>query len=53
MNDPDIRWRQRFSNYQKALMQLAEAHALSQERELSRLERQGLIQAFEYTYELA
>lgn len=53
MDNPDIRWRQRFSNYQKALAQLAEAHALSQQRELSRLERLGLIHGFEYTYELA
>jgi nucleotidyltransferase substrate binding protein (TIGR01987 family) len=53
MNNPDIRWRQRFSNYQKALAQLAEAHGLHRERGLSKLEQQGLIQAFEYTYELA
>ena len=49
----DIRWEQRFSNYQKALRQLQEAVQLSQERELSVLEKQGLIQAFEYTHELA
>ena len=49
----DIRWQQRFSNYQKALGQLQEAVELSQQRELSRLEKQGLIQAFEYTHELA
>lgn len=50
---PDIRWKQRFSNYQGALGQLAEAVALSKERPLSRLEQQGLIQAFEFTQELA
>ncbi len=33
MDNPDIRWRQRFANYQKALAQLAEAHALSQQRD--------------------
>lgn len=49
----DIRWHQRFSNYKKALAQLTEAVNLSQERELSPLEQQGLIQAFEYTHELA
>jgi nucleotidyltransferase substrate binding protein (TIGR01987 family) len=53
MNNPDIRWKQRFSNYQKALAQLAEACELSHERALSKLEKQGLIQGFEYTYELA
>jgi len=49
----DIRWQQRFSNYQKALSQLTAAVELSTQRELSDLEKQGLIQAFEYTHELA
>jgi nucleotidyltransferase substrate binding protein (TIGR01987 family) len=49
----DIRWQQRFSNYKKALHQLGEAVALSKTRELSDLEKQGVIQAFEYTHELA
>jgi nucleotidyltransferase substrate binding protein (TIGR01987 family) len=49
----DIRWQQRFSNYKKALQQLGEAVALSDARGLSDLEKQGLIQAFEYTHELA
>jgi len=49
----DIRWQQRFSNYKKALHQLGEAVALSKNRELSDLEKQGMIQAFEYTHELA
>jgi nucleotidyltransferase substrate binding protein (TIGR01987 family) len=49
----DIRWQQRFSNYKKALQQLGEAVALSQSRELSDLEKLGMIQAFEYTHELA
>jgi nucleotidyltransferase substrate binding protein (TIGR01987 family) len=49
----DIRWKQRFSNYTNALEQLQEAVDLSCERELSMLEKQGLIQAFEYTHELA
>lgn len=48
-----LRWQQRFSNYKKALQQLGEAIALSNTRELSNLEKQGLIQAFEYTHELA
>ncbi len=49
----DIRWQQRFINYQRALQQLADAVALSKTRALSRLEQQGLIQAFEFTQELA
>ena len=49
----DIRWKQRFSNYLKALQTLDEAYALMQTRALSRLEQQGLIQSFEFTHELA
>jgi nucleotidyltransferase substrate binding protein (TIGR01987 family) len=46
----DIRWEQRFSNFRKALSQLKK---FIQKGELSDLEEQGLIKAFEYTYELA
>ena len=53
MNPTDVRWQQRFSNFKRALAQLAEAVDLSKARELSRLERQGVIQAFEFTHELA
>ena len=53
MTAPDIRWKQRFENFKKALAQLNEAEELSQQRALSRLENQGLIQAFEFTFELA
>lgn len=53
MNDQDIRWRQRFANYGKALLQLGDAVELNRLRELSHLEKQGLIQAFEFTHELA
>jgi nucleotidyltransferase substrate binding protein (TIGR01987 family) len=53
MKNQDIRWIQRFQNYQKALAQLTQAVDLSRQRALSRLEQQGLIQAFEYTHELA
>jgi nucleotidyltransferase substrate binding protein (TIGR01987 family) len=49
----DIRWQQRFDNYQRALARLAEAVELAEKRELSDLEEQGLIQAFEFTHELA
>jgi nucleotidyltransferase substrate binding protein (TIGR01987 family) len=49
-NREDIRWVQRFSNYNKALAQLKRFFA---KKELNELEEQGLIKAFEYTYELA
>ncbi|MES2877350.1 MAG: nucleotidyltransferase substrate binding protein [Pseudomonadota bacterium] len=49
----DIRWKQRFSNYLKALQTLAEAVELAQQRPLTKLEQQGLIQGFEFTHELA
>lgn len=49
----DIRWQQRFANFRKALARLTEAVALRQKRELSLLERQGLLKAFEFTHELA
>ncbi|NBQ67892.1 MAG: nucleotidyltransferase [Nitrosomonadaceae bacterium] len=53
MDNPDIRWQQRFASYQKALLQLQSAVELSQQRALSALEKQGVIQAFEFTHELA
>jgi nucleotidyltransferase substrate binding protein (TIGR01987 family) len=49
----DIRWIQRFSNYKKALVQLEAAVKISIKRQLSDLEKQGMIQGFEYTHELA
>lgn len=49
----DIRWRQRFDNYQRALRQLTMAVELHRTRPLSELEQQGLIQGFEFTHELA
>lgn len=49
----DIRWQQRLSNYNKALAQLSDAVELARERVLSELEQQGLVQAFEFTHELA
>ncbi len=49
----DIRWIQRFNNYKRALKQLQDAIELMKKRELSILEKQGVIQAFEYTHELA
>ncbi len=51
--DTDIRWKQRFSNYTNALQRLHEAVLLSNQRELTYLEKQGVIQAFEFTFELS
>jgi len=53
MTNRDIRWEQRFANYKKALGSLTEAVELARTRSLSKLEEQGLIQAFEFTHELA
>lgn len=49
----DIRWHQRLDNFSSALSQLENAVKLSQERTLTDLEKQGLIQEFEFTHELA
>jgi len=49
MNVEDIRWIQRYNHFDKALSQLTK---FIEKGELSELEKQGLIQAFEYTYEL-
>jgi len=46
----DIRWQQRFSNFQLALSQL---ETFFEPPELNGREKQGLIKAFEYTFELA
>jgi len=48
----DIRWQQRFHNYTRALQTLTEAVELAQQRPLSKLEKQGTIQSFEFTHEL-
>ncbi len=53
MDYQDIRWIQRFNNYKKALSQIENAIEIMSKRELSILEKQGVIQAFEYTHELA
>jgi nucleotidyltransferase substrate binding protein (TIGR01987 family) len=53
MIELDVRWRQRLENYSKALVQLNEAVVLQGLRELSNIEKQGFIKAFEFTHELA
>lgn len=49
----DIRWKQRYDNYTKAFAELCDIATLAASRPLSRLEKQGAIQCFEYTHELA
>lgn len=46
----DIRWIQRLNNFEKALGQLKK---FTDKADLNELEQQGLIQAFEFTHELA
>ena len=48
-----IRWKQRFENFLKALSMLEKGVSLSNERELSDIETQGLIKSFEFTFELS
>jgi nucleotidyltransferase substrate binding protein (TIGR01987 family) len=67
-NKNDIRWEQRFSNFNKALLKLSEAvdyikthlekneinlEIDSNEEVLEEIIKEGLIQRFEYTYEMA
>lgn len=49
----DIHWKQRFDNFGKAFLELREAVDLAAARPLSKLEKQGAIQGFGYTHELA
>lgn len=49
----DVRWIQRLSNFSRALSQLEDAVELANQRPLSALEQQGMIQSFEYTHELS
>ena len=53
MSKQDIRWIQRLSSYCKALDILKSNVELTSERDLSLLEKQGVIQSFEFTQELA
>jgi len=50
---PEKRWIQRLYNYEKAVTVLENAFRINQERELTELERMGLIQSFELAFELA
>ncbi len=50
MESKDIRWQQRFQNFERALRSLEEALAIEQP---DVVQRAGLIQFFEITFELA
>ncbi len=47
------RWKYRFDNFQRAYTLLQEATDLSYENKLDQLGKEGMIQRFEYTTELA
>ena len=49
----DIRWKQRLQNYKKALITIKNAVELAKSRNVSDLEKQGIIKGFEFTFELA
>ena len=48
-----LRWEQKLDSYYKALKRLSEIVSLSHQRELTDIEKDGLIQRFEFTHELA
>lgn len=52
MNNLGIRWKQRFQNYSKAFGLLSDALKDGAEK-LSLLEKEGALQRFEFTFELA
>ena len=58
MENTDIRWVQRYSNFRKALAKMSEAIDIVAENydwqdSIDELLKEGLIQRFEYTHELA
>jgi nucleotidyltransferase substrate binding protein (TIGR01987 family) len=50
MNEQDVRWKQRFRNFQKSLLYLQEALQIENP---DVIQRAGMIQFFEMTFELA
>jgi nucleotidyltransferase substrate binding protein (TIGR01987 family) len=50
-NKKEIRWQQRFVNFEKAFKQLE--NAINRFDNLDDLSKEGLVQRFEYTFELA
>jgi len=52
MSSQDIRWQQRFDNFKRVFLLLREAMESDRDN-MSQLEKESIIQRFEYTYELA
>ena len=52
-SNKDIRWIQRFQNFDRAFLLLRSALEERCLEQMSELEKEGLIQRFEYSYELA
>ncbi len=50
--NPDIRWKQRFQNFDRAFVLLRSALELGPDA-LNPLEKEGVVQRFEYCFELA
>ena len=48
--EQDVRWKQRYNNFQKAMLQLKD---IIEKENLNKIELQGLVQCFEYSFELA
>ncbi len=53
MMNPDTRWKQRFQNFDRAFVLLRSALEEKPLDQFSALEQEGIIQRFEYSYELA
>lgn len=52
-NSQDIRWKQRFQNFDRAFLLLRSAFDDRDIEDFSDLEQEGIIQRFEFTFELA
>ena len=53
MENKDTRWTQRFSSFRRVFVKLSQAVINEEVDTYSDLEKEGLVQRFEYTYELA
>ena len=50
MDNKEVRWKQRFQNFEKAFLKLKEAIEVKEPNEL---ERDGIVQRFEFTLDLS
>jgi nucleotidyltransferase substrate binding protein (TIGR01987 family) len=53
MINPDVRWKQRFNNFRRAYALLSKVFEGNDISDFSDLEQEGIIQRFEYTFELS